>query len=367
MTPTRLFVQLVIFLCVLSSLECKKGSPVGPSQPSSPDSTSHNISWQSYSLDGGSGVEGASLYDVSIINDSLILAVGEVYFTDSTTGVPDPRPYNLAEWNGTSWSLRKVAVATPYGSATTPIYGIFSFSATDIWLLAGFPVHGDGTTWNEYDLVNMGILTQNDGYIRGAWGSSSKDMYFIGTKGTIVHYDGTNWKKIQTGTALDMQAIWGGYDQKTSEYQILALASNPFTFPEGKLLLQLNGSTATAIADSGLAPSLMGLWFIPSECYYIVGDGIYQKSILGDPMWSSLPLLTTFYTSNARGNSPIDVFIVGSFGECLHWNGKSWRSFFNVTGLENGAYSQVAVKGNIVAAAGSNNATAVVLIGRRAN
>ncbi|MGB9664445.1 MAG: hypothetical protein ACPL25_05950 [Ignavibacteria bacterium] len=61
------------------------------------DTTSHEFSWEiTYLGDGGSSV----LYDVAIINENNIWAVGEIYMNDSL-GRPEPNAYNAIHWDGT--------------------------------------------------------------------------------------------------------------------------------------------------------------------------------------------------------------------------------------------------------------------------
>jgi hypothetical protein len=57
--------------------------------------------------------------------------------------------------------------------------------------------------------------------------------------------------------------------------------------------------------------------------------------------------------------------VVGAFGDVLHYNGKSWRSYREHTMLAAGSYKSVAVKGNCVFAVGENADKAVVLRGKR--
>jgi len=82
-------------------------------------------------------------------------------------------------------------------------------------------------------------------------------------------------------------------------------------------------------------------------------------------MWRNGPLdITRYATTKIRGRGLNDIFVVGAFGECLHWNGTRWRSYRSQTGLANGSYTSVALKENFVVAVGGNNAQAVITIGR---
>ena len=67
------------------------------------DTTSNNFTWQTWTFGGQAG--SCALYDVAVVNDTCIYAVGEIYLLDST-GVPDPNAYNLAKWNGNEWELK---------------------------------------------------------------------------------------------------------------------------------------------------------------------------------------------------------------------------------------------------------------------
>ena len=66
--------------------------------------TSHNFTWQTYEFGQHSS---SVLYDVAIIDENNIWAVGEIYMNDSL-GNADPTLYNLIKWNGTQWKPERV-------------------------------------------------------------------------------------------------------------------------------------------------------------------------------------------------------------------------------------------------------------------
>ncbi len=143
-------------------------------------------------------------------------------------------------------------------------------------------------------------------------------------------------------------------------------------YPPGKGIFSIQGNTVSEISSDfdfpgyTVPPELYGIWFVPNKHYYVVGDGIYEKNLLSESIWKNGPLDITHNAVTAiRGNGLNDVFAVGSFGEVLHYNGKRWTSFINETGLDNGGYGGLAVKGNLVVATGGNNPQAVILMGRR--
>jgi hypothetical protein len=37
-------------------------------------------------------------------------------------------------------------------------------------------------------------------HLMSVWGTSSNDVYAVGSNGTILHYDGTAWSQMASGT-----------------------------------------------------------------------------------------------------------------------------------------------------------------------
>ena len=308
------------------------------------DTTSHNWTWQMFTLGGAAS---SALFDVAIINGTLAYAVGQMYLNDST-GQVDQQPYNLAIWNGHSWKLQKL-----FADGFPPaIKSVFVNNENDVWFDPWFHWDGQSFQENPSDSIFFGIG------IGKMWGNSN-GFYVVGTAGFIAHRNSSgNWTKIESGTTLDMLDIYG------SGSEILAVASD--NNPYGEAIISISGNTATQIFSFPLGQDeLYGVWFVPNRHYYVVGDGIYEKHLLSESTWKNGTLdITQYATTKVKGNGLNDVMVVGAYGEVLHWNGVSWRSYRDITGL-NGSYTSVAVDGNFVIAVGQNDTQAVVAIGRR--
>ena len=67
------------------------------------DTTSHNFTWQTFTFGGQGG--SSTLFDVAIINENDIWAVGEMYVYDSTGA---PVLYNAVHWDGSKWELKRI-------------------------------------------------------------------------------------------------------------------------------------------------------------------------------------------------------------------------------------------------------------------
>ncbi len=105
------------------------------------DTTSHNFTWQTFTFGQHSS---SVLYDVAIINENNIWAVGEIYMNDSL-GNPDPTSYNAVHWNGQNWELIKNTniIKEDIPRSTVP-FEIFAFLEYDIWFDGVIQWDGDG-------------------------------------------------------------------------------------------------------------------------------------------------------------------------------------------------------------------------------
>ncbi|MBI5476350.1 MAG: hypothetical protein HY964_06405 [Ignavibacteriales bacterium] len=331
------------------------------------DTTSHTFTWQIDTLgDGNSSV----LHDVAIVNDTLVYAVGEIYKKDST-GQIETEPYGVGIWDGKSWQLQKITAYSPsirYVNLRPQC--VLIFSSNNVWLASGGVHHWNGDSeyvtpyWINTFPGNPDPIWITNQFAQKLWGTSSNNNYVIGTNGALAHYDGNQWQKIESGTTLDIEDIMGSRNAHTSEYEILAVASKMYSSYDRKIL-KLNGSNVQHLSDIGINYSLRGVWFISGRCYYVVGDGMYKKRLLRQDKWQKIAGVTNYYSYAIRGNDVNDVICVGGFGEVLHFNGFSWRSYRNETKLDDGNYISVSVKGDHVFVVGNSAKGAHVLHGIR--
>lgn len=317
--------------------------------------TSHEFFFQIDTLGEGNS---SYLRDITIVNDTLAYAVGEIYKKDSS-GNFETEPYNLARWDGKNWELKKIYWSYGGGQGVAPMKSIFAFSENDIWVGSSAPYHWNGHRWQAYNVT--GIF---NGYINKFWGTSSSNLYMVGMNGNIAHYNGSTWRKIASGTTLDIQDIWGGKNEKTGLWEVLAVAGNYYISNERKIL-HISGTNVTALSDSGINWALNGVWFSRGKRYWVVGTGIWEKPFsLKTSRWKGGPNIVTTYTTNAiRGTEINNVFICGAFGDLLHFNGVAWHSYRSNTALSAGQYLSIAVNSSIVYAVGYESPRAVVIRG----
>jgi hypothetical protein len=332
------------------------------------DTTSHEWTWTMQNFgDFGS----SAFYDVALINDTLAYAVGEIYLNDSL-GQRDPTLYNLAVWNGQRWRFerRKFTWRLLYPNSTgdpqgiSPCNSIFAFNANDIWISAQTVQNWDGTTWTEHAAIvgydNQGFPIAAGGALK-IWGSSSNNIYFVGRSGLIIHYNSSSWRKIESGTSLDVVDIWGSVDE------ILAVASQ-LGRNLNRAVLRFTPTGATSLSDLPLTKPLSTIWFHSLRRYYVAGSGIYDKRHLSDSLWlRSASQVNVYYTNRIRGQAINDVITAGSFREILHYNGATWHSYRTQIPNVSGPLGGIAMKGNLAIIVGFSNGLATVVIGRRNN
>ena len=303
------------------------------------DTTSHNFTFQSWTF----GTIGSStLYDVAIINENNIWAVGEIYVAD--TSINGYTKYNAVHWDGNNWELKKIG-----GYGYWPCRTVFAFSATDIWFEG--TIHWDGSNYTVH-MNGWPLMPNGDNWqVNKMWGSSPNDLYAVGNNGNIAHYNGQSWSKIESGTDLNINDIWGISDGNGGFNKYLAAYN-------AMLKLDANKNLSRIEAESGM--HIFSIWGYTNQLIYVVGgenDALYKNykwEIINDP------LVNTLY--RIKGQNYNDVFGISSLGTILHFNGYNWGSI-NVP-VEN-IFLELNVKGNVIASVGWRGEEAAITIIRR--
>ncbi|MDP2363096.1 MAG: hypothetical protein Q8M94_04925 [Ignavibacteria bacterium] len=338
--------------------------------------TSHSITWKIDDI----GNYGSYLKDVAIIDENNIWAVGQIYMNDSL-GNPDPNIYNAVHWDGSKWEVKKITVQFRGSYITPPLYGIYALSAKEIWISSGVPVRGDGNTWTQYHLFDMGILTQQDGYLTEIWGSSSNDIYYVGTLGTIAHYDGKSWQKIESGTNVRLTDVYG-----SPEGSVVWVAG--FDDSYGTVFFRNKGNGFEKVLEiTDPRPSYQpgqiihvfkSLWTDKINTVYLGAIGrVYAAPLITtgeaeENIWWDYENQHTFppETNVIRGTAGNDIFVGGYLQFIQHYNGKTWKSYPEIEG--NGTWRSLAVSKKVVVAVGEQhgsigNGGARIAIGYKIN
>jgi len=312
------------------------------------DTTTHNFTWQTFTFGEHSS---SVLYDIAIIDENNIWAVGEIYMNDSI-GNPDPNFYNLIKWNGTEWKPERIYFINSQGqSFLAPMKSIFAFNANDIWIGLDQIIKWDGNKYQSIEIPNTIIHS----WINKMWGTSSNDLYVVGNNGNIAHYDGKSWQKIESGTTSIINDVWGIKDKVDNS--ILYCPVSSFFEPGDKKILKITNSKA----DSFLWNKdvrLYSAWTAKENFLFVCGEGAFENEF---GTWNQIALPEVGMNS-VRGNNINDIFVVGDYGFISHYNGINWKV---MSSPNDKGYSKVNIKGDVVVICGQNQGYGIVEIGKR--
>ncbi len=332
------------------------------------DTTSHNYTWQTFEFGDGQ-YSSSVLFDVTIIDENNIWAVGEIYMNDSL-GNPDPTRYNAVIWDGQKWSIQRIPYFYQGQPFYNPIQSIFAYGPNDIWFCGNGVIH-----WNGNNFVPMPVPTTVWGpySMNKIWGRNNNDLYVVGDDGLIAHYNTGYWQKMESGTNIRLTDIYSapdgksifvcGWDWNTGNSIILNISN----FNNPKVILNNIYNEDDRIFAS--------LW-TDGKQIILGGNRVFRRYLINDALNESVvntELVPTDYGSkwflpgyfiySLRGTGLNNLFIAGDGGMIWHFNGISWYQYEGLFATNRRLYG-TAVKDNIFAAVGTNS-RALIIIGKR--
>ena len=242
------------------------------------DTTSHNFIWQTFEFGQHSS---SVLYDVAIINENNIWAVGEIYMKDSL-GNPDSKRYNLVVWDGNEWKVKRIPYNYQGSVFYHPIQSIFAFESTDIWFCGNGVIRWDG---NDFLPIPIPSNVWGPYQMNKLWGSGSNDLYAVGNGGNIAHYQNGVWTKIESGTSLGLADIFGnemgeiyacGGNLSTGHGIVLKINSNKTTTKIIESYYYGTGFDSTKMFTENLYGPLVGIWVDKNGTTHTLGNLIYR-------------------------------------------------------------------------------------------
>jgi photosystem II stability/assembly factor-like uncharacterized protein len=94
----------------------------------------------------------------------------------------------------------------------------------------------------------------------GVWAAASDDVFVVGDGGTILHYNGSSWSTMTSGTTENFNDVWG-----TASDDVYAVGENG-------TIHHYNGSSWSAMTGVPATTSAFtGIWGTSSTDLFVVG------------------------------------------------------------------------------------------------
>ncbi len=161
----------------------------------------------------------------------------------------------ILHYDGAAW--------TPMSSGTSVyIYDVWGTSPTDVYALStssNAMLHYDGASWSA-------LPAGASGY--GLWGTTSSNIFVVGSSGAIARWDGSTWTAMTSGTSSSLMEIWGtsasemtAVNQTGTVLRGIRGATVQVTTGSWNVTPQGNQQQLTATARDGLGAAVGGVPF----------------------------------------------------------------------------------------------------------
>lgn len=161
------------------------------------------------------------------------------------------------------------------------------------------------------------------------WASSESDVYVVGGNGFIAYYNGSVWRRVESGTTATINDVWGSIDKATGDTLVLASVSTTATQSDRKILQIKHGRTAHSYNwVSGV--QITATYFRNHTRLFAAGAGVWTKNHLYDWQGISSNLVLPTFKRCIRGTAENNVFVVGDFASIARFNGETWQVYVNI-------------------------------------
>jgi hypothetical protein len=289
-------------------------------QATTQDTTSHDVQWQIPDTLGTWGL----IRDVWVFSRDNAWAVGEIYLADSAGNTDMGNPYNAAHWDGSKWEIMQVPTAGFVGSGFYPLYTIFAFAPNNIWTFSGA---GSYSHWN-VQIWTTAYVAERQGGGQKLWGTSSSNLFLVGTNGSISRHNGSSWTKMESNTTVDLQDIWG-----IDDTHIWATGTN---INDGRSVVsQYDGNRWTTIYDNANKPpneyyGFRTLWTDRADNIFLAGGSRTQLMHLKSHTFQQQNISAEWVALQIRGRNRRDIFEARDGSEVLHFNGVNWHRYSQI-------------------------------------
>lgn len=237
---------------------------------------------------------------------------GQGYFSEVWGSGPDDvyalagldNSWNLVHWNGGAW--KEVLDVLLVTTGTDLVGGLWGSGRGNLWA-----VGGRGRIFHYNGTVGKTENGNTSVFLTGIWGTGPDNIWVVGDRGTILHRDSSQtWSTATSNTGANLSAVWGtGPD-------------NVFAVGNQGVILRWQGS-AWAVTPSGSAAGLRALWGSGADQIFAGGEGGTMLRWDG-ASWRPSPSGTTKSINGLWGTSSTNVWAVAADNTVLRWDGITW-------------------------------------------
>jgi hypothetical protein len=226
-------------------------------------------------------------------------------------------------------SLDRV-VLSAWSSGPDDVYGVGGGLGNG---LGGLVVHYDGSRWNE-------IATGSDDTFWWTFGADADNVYFVGEQGAIYHSTPSGVTEMTTPTTHTLYGIWG-----TSPTSLWAVGGDPLSGTPAPVILYYDGTDWTDQTPTvDIAGALFKVWGASANDVYAVGQGGTILHYDGSE-WTAEDSGTTSTFFTVHGQAGGEIYAVGGPPALIVTRGDSgWERVD--TGLAASLFNGVAVGAN---------------------
>ncbi|MBN1670081.1 MAG: VCBS repeat-containing protein [Kiritimatiellae bacterium] len=168
--------------------------------------------------------------------------------------------------------------------------------------------------------------------LNAVWGSSISNVIAVGDGGAILHYDGSGWTAMESGTGKDLRDVWG------SAWNDLYAVGGGRPYDEDGVILHYDGARWQHVEHGLPIQDFVAVWGSGKDDVFVLDQwGGWTAAIahFDGREWRIHATMDLYECGEWRdiwGSGPNDVYVVGyeEFDECdpdaviFHFDGNAW-------------------------------------------
>lgn len=259
----------------------------------------------------------------------------------------------IVHYDGTSWSTVPAVTASTlraiYGFADGRVVAVGDNGTVVEYREGAWNLVRDGRAVRYNDLwglapgtaiavgrsgISTGIIHDIDGRewaasveLLGVFGFAADDVVATGSNGTILHFDGTDWTPMNSGTIQHLTGVCGADDGVTRRWYAVGTRAT---------IRYFDGSAwSPMVPPAGTLTNLNDVYAAAPDNVFAVGENgtlLRYRGPLESIQWTRQTLPAADETLSAvAGRGARDVFVVSTAGHIFHYDGTYWSDIVNPT------------------------------------